>query len=354
MISKSPARNAGVRPQPLRLSCVVVSLAILSSCFPTPGRLLPTIDGPEDASLRAHARGVCVYVDPLGSKNRLSVLDLPSGMERQLELRGEPLSLSGPARDAHVVYVDRIGKPGRPDPTFTVSSVSLTDGSESVLHEEAGEILSERDVVCALAPSGTTIALIVAKHLGAFQFAEPELSLIDVASGGRRILEGPVSPSGLCWFPDERRLAIVGSRPGDKVRVTAILDLESGTRRVLCNGVVQTVSPDGASVLVAQGERLERVDVGSGTVVDSDVACAGNSSRWGEQRQLVVDLEGERMLCDGLPTTGTEQELVIGALGPGSAMWPIKLCEPKSGAFVTIIPHVWHGTPISFGVIEQR
>jgi hypothetical protein len=64
-------------------------------------------------------------------------------------------------------------------------------------------------------------------------------------------------------------------------------------------------------------------------------------THWG----LIADLGEGKVLHEANPTTGAEQALVSG--WNHGAKWTIKLFDLRSGAFVTVIPHVWG--PVDFG-----
>lgn len=337
--------------QPVHRVLSAALLVLLPACFGSPGIPLPTIDGPEDPSLISRARGTFVWVDPLGNDRRLQILDLPSGRRSELELRSKPIQVAGPDRDGRVVYVERVLKP---EARFMLSVVSLRGGSESPVHEQASEILMGDDVRVSLAPTGGRVALVVQLHLGAYQFAEPALFVIDVASKQSRPIEGLFAMHRPCWFPDGRRVAVVEKDENDGSFVTSILDVVSDERVRVGSGVVRAISGDGASLFLSDEGRVLRVETSNGAVLVDPVSIPGLYEPGRVRDPLVADAGDGVMLYESLPTTGVEQELVRGFMAEGSAMWPLKLCDTDSHAFATVVPHLHYFSPISYGRIDAR
>jgi hypothetical protein len=316
--------------------------------MPHSGRPLPTVDGPEDPAVLRGTRGTIVSVDSTGP-TQLEVVSLPELRRRTLRLASGVLCVSGPDQEGRVVYLDREawGDHGhRPTPLIRV--VSLVDGTESVLIERAGALnVSSR---IALAPVGGRIALVSSIDRGGYDFTPWVLEVIDLATGRTTAIPGEIAQHRPRWFPDGRRLAFVEWRSTTRTLVTSIIDLETSERRVVGDGMIRCVSSDGSSLLFGKANELRRIDVATGSELQTGLRLKGSlfHDADGEDWGLVADFGDGKVLYEGLPTTGTKQELVSGPCARAGAKWTVKLCDLSTGSFVTVVPRLFVGD-VSYG-----
>lgn len=339
-------------PQSTRLGIAVVAALLLSSCFPFtmafpgPGAELPTVDGPEDFSLLSNTRGTLVWIDQLEDDQKLQVLAFPNLARSTIDLGREAQCVSGPDHQGRVVFLEPQGSSG-----YRLAVVDLRDGRIATFFEGQGEVQVGNGTF-SLSPVGGLVALSVETHLGGSEFAPRELSVIDVADGTRRRIPGTIAFQRPWWFPDGRKLAISEPAPNPRFHITTLVDVETGARRRLHAGALLGVSTEGASVWIEEEGTVIRVDPDSGQVLDPKIELPGGRVGHGSWHQpvLLAGLANRSILYEGLPTTGTRQELVSGYMGP-SAKYSVKLCDPPTQRFVTVLPYVWN-PPISYGSCE--
>jgi hypothetical protein len=302
------------------------------------GRLLPTIDGPEEPALLTGTSGTLVVLDHQDS-HHIEVVSFPDLERHRIHIDGEPFTISGPDDQGRVVCLEADEWKGlHRRPTYLLRVVSLWNGKECTRFERPGDLSLGSSIT--LAPVGGHVALIRSFVLDGDKTTESTLEVIDISSGRSTTVAGEITYAR--WFPDGRHLAIVERRSSDCVPVTSVLDLENGERRILRDGGVRGVGHDGASLWFGGADGLCRVDVSTGKVLEMGLRLKGclGSDPEGDPGYLVADLGDGKVLYDALPTTGADQAIVV--LGWESlAKWTIKLCDDRTGAFVTVVPHIW-------------
>jgi hypothetical protein len=314
------------------------------------GKPLPTVDGPEDPSLLMGTHGTLVAVDGL-EPTMLQVVSLPRLDRRTVPLVGAALTISGPDAEGRVVYLER--DHGDRKSWYRLRVVSLGTGGDSLLVQRWGSLNPSSAV--ALSPTGGQLAFTSSIDRGGYDYTPWMLEVIDIATGNSTQVEGAITQHHPLWFPDARHLAFVEWRDSDRSSITSIVDVQSGERRVLREGrtraMARGISADGHSVLFGEGDPLCRVDAATNRVLDDQLELPGLLFRSADPTSswvVVADLGAGKVLYDGLPTTGTEQQLVSGY--SQGAKSTIKLCDTRTGAFVTVIPQVWGD--VSYGAFE--
>ena len=326
-------------------------LSILPGCFLFfwhEGRPLPTVDGPEDPSLLVGTLGTLVAVDWL-EPDTLQVIRLPGLERRTVPLVGDAETLTGPDAEGRVVYID-CDSFGPSE--YRLRVVSLRTGDDAVLLERKGDLNPSSSI--ALSPTGGQLAFTSSIDRGGYDYTPWMLELIDISTGHSTQIEGEIKQHHPLWFPDSQQLALVEWRDSDHFMVASILNVSSRERRVLREGqtygMARGVSADGHAVLFGDGGPMCRVDASTGRILDEPFGLIG--AAYGDSPTnswvLIADLGSDKILYDGLPTTGTQQQLVAGFRS--GAKWTVKLCDTHTGAFVTVIPQVWG--EVSYGAFD--
>ena len=315
---------------PQSRSIVPAIVFLCTACLdvgPLPGPPLPTVDGPEDPTLLQGTSGTLVTVDR-EDDSHLSVIRLPSLERRAIDVVACALCISGPDDAGLVAYIQTHYDEG--DSRYALRCVSLVDGSDTRILAREGRLASPSWV--ALAPTGGRAAFTSATEDDG-HYTPWVLEVVDLASRHVTRISGSIAQHQPCWFPDGRRLAFVEWRSEDRTSITSVLDVISGERRVVREAPERehfTVSSDGQSLFFESAKELCRVDPRSGAVVERDLHLPGGGSN-------LIHLGDHEFVYEGVPTTGVEQKLRAGF------MWPmdIKLGDAHSGAFVTVVPHLW-------------
>lgn len=315
-----------------------------------PGHLLPTVAGPETPALLVRAGGTCAWVDShVAPWTRVQVLDVASGRVGVFEVEAPVRAIAGPDRAGRIVTVE--SRAGR-TMDYALRSHELSTGSDAHF-EFHGQLLMNQDAALSLSPVRHRAALVVQLHLGAYRYAAPRLSVVELDTGDETVLDEIVAMARPHFFPDGRRVVFTDAVGPDGAPWTTVVDLETNERRALCTGVVQAASPDGRSLLVDEDGRLRRVDATSGAVLEVVDVPGAHRPAGDERGRFVVDLGQGLYLHDALPTTGAETESVTGFMAKGGPTWPIKVTDVSTREFATSIAHVWHWTPISYGVMDR-
>jgi hypothetical protein len=333
-----------------------------------------TVDGPEATDLIKKISGHLV-MDKSGEKAAswgLAAVSLPALEERTVRDAKESVyihSVSGPDRDGRIAFVQGQLDGDVKDRRFSLRTIRL-DGKEEL------EVFSRRGdpMWYMLAPSvGESLALApVGGHVAfvgkpksihfknqPFYLAAGPLEVWDVTKKTGGEIDVTAVESGLCWFPDGRRLAYVELLPREKVdlpdalgefagdvkkweKVPAvhILDTHTGKKTFLHVGSRPVVSPDGKTALVESLGRWRLVDIGSGE---------SKAAQWPGNVGPVALVDSKLVLYWGKPTTGTR--LRYGPYGHAPhLLLSLKVAEINSGKFQTAVPYIDHHRVVSFGV----
>jgi hypothetical protein len=147
-----------------------------------------------------------------------------------------------------------------------------------------------------------------------------------------------------------------------------IVDVDSGEHQLLGPGVRAVVRQDGRSVLVRGGPEYSlfgdfdgarpwrRIDVPeAGAASSTDELPTSEAVHIpGDWRGVIAYLEDDLVIYFGLPTEGTPERYTtnnsnfVGAKPMGS----IKLADLRTGAFVTLVPHVDPRWPVTWGPFD--
>jgi hypothetical protein len=310
-------------------------LPCLQGCFgmllPLPGSPGPTVDGPERAEVLSGTTGTIVAIDSVESC-RLQIISLPGLETEYFDLREPPVSLSGPDEEGRLAVLSRGWN------SYSVSVVSLRDGSRERILNRRGWLHASSKV--ALSPAGGKLALVSSLDRGGYDFTPWALEVIDLASGKSTAIPGSLEQMGVLWLPDSKRIAIIEREPEDETSHTSLLDLETGERRVLCEGRVRGVTRDGLHLFVGTEDDLRRIEVATGRTEDQTISLPGIHD-WdpGSTWFLLGEAAPGKVLYEAMPTTGTRQKLVFG--WRHGSMWTVKLADIDSSEFITAVPYVW-------------
>ena len=309
-------------------------LFVLSGCLmwnPFGGKRLPTIDGPETPDLLHEVTGTLV-ISGLDTTNEddqeireLQFLFLPDLAPHRLRLPFTARGVSGPDHEGRLVCWRTVGD------RSVLRVISMGEDSDRPVaswEPEGGRIGSSE-----LSPEHGRIALLLHVPDSSDRLEIRKLESDELAAS---FLADRMTPPR--WCSDSVHL-LVGvmdnGSGGSPTQRYVVVDSESGISTVLSNlEAAEIIRNHVDSFGVWWGEPF----AGS----RRDVAMEGADDRVPGLMAFgaIARTSANRILYEGLPTTGTHQVLFASAVDP-TAMYTIKIADPETGRFATIVPYFW-------------
>ena len=305
---------------------------------------LPTVKGPESPELRAALRGTLLYHTRGGG---FHAVDLASGAEREHESEGRIWQLDGPDARARCVLATEHGS------TVDLVLFDLRSGNARTLASHRGRApfweQSAFSDLC-LSDDGEFVAYRRAAEGIEFdrrhELGSGVIEILTTSGESVVRLEDDGFSSGMDWRAGEDQLFVarsvevadvpdeLGAQANENGYETIVFvyDVSDDSWTPLCVGWEPRSSPDGTSLLIQDG-----LDAWSVFDLDS-----------GERRPVrppgmlaaQAILDHGVVLYTGLPTEGAETGVLRTLQKPPQAMWTLKVADPTSGAFVTVLPEV--------------
>lgn len=307
----------------LRLILMMTALASLNGCCflwgeDTP---LPTVDGPEDSQLTSTLHGWVLWAE--GDVRTIEWLELPDFAKGEIHSNADVTHLLGVDGSRRLLYLDRKGERVR------LRACPLEQGSAVTIHSfDAGVTTADLDPSCRwlLYDSG-----------GSLEYRE--LLATGAVSEPRTIpVSGDWNVGEVRWLvPGESVVYGAAGRFQTPVE-TSVVDLASGSERRIASLVAYLAGVDleRRAVFLRQG-RLPRsnetVEVWetTGAAEHEALLLPGFfSSILGVSREGLV-------VYEGMPTTGTRLESLGWGLTWPRSKWTIKLADPRTGKFQTLV-----------------
>ncbi len=353
------------------------------ACWHDDAPVLPTIKGPETASLLPRIHGVLVTrhrraADGLTAE--ITAIGLP---DRQQTIIHPPIDaqyvsvtqVSGPDEDGRIAYVQENSDGG----SARLSTIHLDGTDNRVLSTATGKRHSVFGAFPTIAPKGGNIAVMQGlRDDPDVSQSEPveQLTIWNIDTQHRSHVAVDAEDIGVSWFPDGDSLLYVaavrkddilpttlddltGKNPEcleyiegvDIVPVVSLLDIQSGKTRQLHMGTNPVVSSDGRSVLLRCGGFLV-MNLAQHTLAPA--AWPGDSQLhmvWlGHIQTPLAFLGSHVVLFRGLPTTGAPAiRDPLGSVDGGGQLVTIKIAVIGTRDFQTVIPAIDPRWPVSFG-----
>ncbi|MEW5748975.1 MAG: hypothetical protein AB1793_09375 [Candidatus Thermoplasmatota archaeon] len=308
----------------------------LACFFLTQGEPLPTMDGPEDEDLRSEVRCTLVIAQSHTYAEGLILLRLPEGESTHVELEDPSISHSAIACDGSVAYLTRRSE------SLLLRVKDVESGREQTVLQRSGDFIDGSSV--SLSPDGRYLTLLTSEDRGGFKRTPGQLELVDRRGTTMRIINDCQIGREVHWLADSVHY-VFDSKDG--VHIGSMNKAED----VHIPGAVEAITGESSTlVLVIGRDPIYAIDR-NGRYRLYDVV----KERYVDDIVLPGDLFGPigftdtgLVLYEALPTTGTEQKLLGWGLTYPSAQWTIKVCDPGSGRFATVVPHYGYGR-IAFG-----
>ena len=285
------------------------------------GEDLPTIDGPEDERLLNDLSGCLLLSD----RSRELTVFLLDRMDKQvLRLEEKPIHHSAVSPAGEMLYC------WSGQTRYGLRVVTFGEATEHVLLTREGLLDPESKIV--LAPDGQHIAFLFRVFFSSAQLRPTwQLEILDVDGTSRVVVVAEASMGGPRWYPDSYRLAFP-SPSG-----LGVLDIRTGEVEVL--GIVRAGDPcvreGGDSLLVTNRGQASVVDGGGAPVPVNLPGLLFAATAW---------LKDGRVIYEGLPTSGQEQRYNGAFQAWPTRYWTIKIANPRTGAFATIVPYFGFGS----------
>jgi hypothetical protein len=310
-------------------SCVVVGAVVLAPFELAASGPAPTLDAPEDPKLAERASGTLVIANGTGT---ITLIDLPSFAERQLEIGGTVIAATAPDEAGRVAYLREewplpqailafcfgVGK------KTTILAVRSVDGGEERILAEVQSNRPGRSI--ELSPRGGRVL-----HFD----TERRFDVFDIESGARlpvQALHSPLETPRLHREGDRlvySRDASVnaGSDPIDRRIVTWEINLASGEERELHEDVrVPADTLDEIESLQLNYEHFPEADWPRGRIGSSVLVVAPNVA-----------------IYEGLPSPQAGARTYLSFTNPDFER-SIRLGEREGSATMTLFPRFKLGT----------
>jgi len=343
---------------------------------------LSTVPGPEATGLAERLSGYLVTPARLesGGLSAIRVVALPSLKEHVIRPAmpdGNRFvhGLSGPDEEGRIAVIQKALH--RHDLDYLVKVIHVDGSGEREIargpaktpggkHEWLDPGIGDRVSISPVRGRVAFIRDLRARQLPGVHTKVGNLEIRDVKTAERLFTNPGAVDWGIAWFPDGRRVVHVELLPGDQVpmpdrdeafgkagkqnfqgwsNVPAIvtLDVETRERKVVGLGIDPVVSANGDRILVRDlAGSLRAIDLG--TAKYSTIELPG---LFGE---VVAALPGDWVVYRSRPTDGQPvQRSPYGSFRAGIQMLPIKVCDPSTGEFETIIEAVDPRHEVSYG-----
>jgi hypothetical protein len=345
---------------------------------------IPVVPGPEAPRLLDRVQGHLVWTEPRGG---LRLLALPRGQPTVLRPAAPAGALAfasvhavaGPDADGRIVYLeDHFFTEAPAQRRHSLKSLRIDGSEDRVVFQRPGSLLGgagSRGLVATgehlalSARGGQVLALreVSPVQLPGALLHEGELEVWDLSSQsardvGLRALDLPVA-----WLPDGRRFVAVAllardelpadldgfaqlgavARSWPRLPVVVLGEVGRGIVMRLGLGSLAVVSPDGAVVwfggAVGQQPRTWACfDVASGSV--HTVELPGLAGR------PIAAAGADLLIYTAWPTAGAEPQWTsLGSRPGGSPLVTIKVADPETRAFATLVPAFDARGSVSFG-----
>ena len=321
---------------------------------------LPTVPGPEAADLIKGMSGYIVIDRPRGGIVAVALPSLEEVVIRAPNEHEAIYALSGPDGDGRIVFVEILGSK-----RHRLRYVGMKDGDDRIIFEREGDPLWHRAVgTPAIAPEGGKVAFVWNRAPGFHTRCIGPVEIWSLSGSKVAELELDAIDSGISWFPDGDRLALVewvrakeaswtlevpegyAIEPDSSAftPIVAIFDLRTNKRDRLLPGMQPVVWCDGESVALMDSEsRWWHVDLH-----DQSASLLDWPGNW---RGLIACTEPNLVLYWGLPTEGGQPEWRGGSpLVADHSLGTLKIAQLGTGRFQTVIRSMDPRRRVSFGV----
>ncbi len=363
----------------MRRTVIFVVAMLICRCV-IAGEPMQTVEGPESPNLAQTIRGTVLA---RGAQGEITATDLPSGRRREVIPPKQPFvvhAISGPSKNGAIAYVEDYYF-GVPESRrhHTIKILNLADNTQATLFSRPGSAMwattaaghGEIGGHLALDPTGKSVAFLsglTPRQMPGALLTQGSIEVWDVATTTGKVASAIALDEPMSWFPGGRRLAYSTLVDRDQLPANApgldvfgnyfgvewaqlpaihILDIRSGTSEFFCVGWTPIVAIDGKTITVggwgSNGQSWQVVDVASKKASDLDPPGLVGS--------IVASIEENRTVYWGLPTAGTKlssTENNSQLRGP-KLMLTIKVADPRTRAFSTILPNIDPRSPVSFG-----
>jgi WD40-like Beta Propeller Repeat len=370
-LKKRVDRTSVIRPAISLFGITPILVLALGCILGPPPHPVPTVRGSEAADLVQRMRGYLIWPDRSES-NELSairVLTLSSMKEHKITPSTSDGSrfvhaLSGPDRMGRIAFIQSgiahqphivkvINVDGSGEREIERAPAMAAGGRHPWLDPGIGEHIS-------ISPVGGRVAFIRERH-----GAVGTLEVLNLETLERDCTTPGAVDWGISWSPDGRRIAYVEYLPREQVpmpgdatfkemgirhfesreEVPAIvtLGLDTRQRTVIGPGLQPVVSAGGEEIIVRDFSGNScAIEIASGKYVPINPP--------GILGAVVAYLPGGLVLYQSRPTEGQPvEQSPYGSFRAGMQMLPIKVCDPSTGAFQTIIKAVDPRHQVSYG-----
>jgi len=338
----------------LRPQALGIVLAACAACSPAS---LERLAGPEDQTLVQRLSGTILVCD---EEQRIVRIELP-GLEREevLPPRTAARGVSNVDAAGEFVFV-QYSRPWR------MTRVSAASGESHVVAESARPVRDYVIGAIALAADGSRAALAWDAERRPDARLAGHLDVVKLADGDSFPTAVTVFSEHMGWLPGDRELVVevllpkeeAGAMAGDvswarvdddQVSAIVALDPDTGAMRSIARGHAPVLDAEGACV-------LSRLDDGSYLRTELP---SGRESAWAwpgdHGGPLAVACDGHVVYL-GLPTEGRpviETRYYSPAVG-ARELPDIKLADPTTGEFATLVEGVDVRHPLSFSLRPSR
>lgn len=333
---------------------------------------IPTVNGPESTDLIMNTAGYILYDNQPRGVEALTLPDLKKITVRDTNKDGGTIhSLSGPARNGYIAYIDNYMMKTR----HLLKITSIQGGQEKIIFERYGDALWDHVIgeYLALSPEGKYVAFV--GKIDYTQMNNPDvylgtgpLEIWDINNKTKIQTDITAIDGQLSWFPNGEKIAysklvnksdipfkeneLKGIEKNfvnwPQVPAVFIYNMVDKSDTFLHVGIDPVISTDGNSIIVSDYDNNFCL-VNTETKESKPIDWPG---RWGS----VIAFTGvNSILYWGLPTTGTSPQWTENnspLVGPKS-MVSIKITDLLTGKFQTVIRYIDPRDEISFGQVQN-